>query len=338
MSVQKKNNGKWLVSLKPNTRYHGPRVRRQFDKKSKALAYEAAMLSKYSKPEIWENEQKTDERTLLELMELWFLVKGNTLADAHNRRNVMTFSINQLGNPIAEQFTNKMFSDYRAMRLRGTPTLKAVKPSTANRELAYIRSMFNELISQGHWDGDNPVSAIKTLKEPDSELTYYNIEQLKHLFRFLKESDSEHVEMVVKVCLAVGARWDEAESLRPGQIKGGRIQFSKTKTGKRRIIPISKELEQELSTHNPFSSERMFSKCLTAFRLALKRSKLPSPKGQLTHVLRHSFAVGFMEQGGNLVDLMNTLGHANIQTTSIYLKFAPTHLKDVPLLSPLNQF
>ena len=49
-----------------------------------------------------------------------------------------------------------------------------------------------------------PVSTIRTLKEPDSELTYYNIDQLKHLFRFLKDSDSEHVEMVVKVCLAVG--------------------------------------------------------------------------------------------------------------------------------------
>ena len=70
--------------------------------------------------------------------------------------NVMTFTINTLGNPKAKQFTNKMFSDYRAMRLQGTPILKPVKPSTANRELAYIRSMFNELISHGHWDGDNP--------------------------------------------------------------------------------------------------------------------------------------------------------------------------------------
>jgi site-specific recombinase XerD len=42
-----------------------------------------------------------------------------------------------------------------------------------------------------------------------------------------------------------------------------------------------------------------------------------------------------MEQGGNLVDLMNTLGHSNIQTTAIYLRFAPTHLESVPKLNPL---
>ncbi len=65
----------------------------------------------------------------------------------------------------------------------------------------------------------------------------------------LAEGGNIHVLLISKVCLATGARWGEAEELRRTQIKGGQIQFVKTKSSKARSVPITDVLERELITH-----------------------------------------------------------------------------------------
>ena len=214
---------------------------------------------------------------------------------------------------------------------------KYIKPATVNREHSYLRAVFNELKNLGYWKHENPLETIRQFKEQDAELCYYNKRELKILFKYLNDSKSRHVAMVAKVCLAVGCRWEEAATLKKEQIKNGRIQLVKTKSGKRRIIPIAAEFEQQLLSHPPHSRFRLFADCMTAFKVAVQKSGLPSPEGQLTHVLRHSFAVRFMERNGNLVELQQALGHSSITTTAIYLRFAPDHMINVPLLNPLNE-
>ena len=346
----KKDDGKWYVNIRPAGR-NGRQFKRVFDKKHEAIAFENWAIAEHSQLKPHEVATKQDRRRLSELIDTWLDVHGNTLRDIDRRLGKLNMIAAILGDPIAANISAKMWSDYRADRLKGIGfvtvddrkgkieqiQVKPVKSATVNRDHAYMCALFNELKSLGQWHGDNPLDSMRKLKEAEAELTYYNKEQLETLFYFLKESNSDHVPMVAKVCIAVGARWEEAETLSKAQVKNGRITFYKTKSGKPRTIPISPEFEKELLTHKPFSRNRLFSSCLSAFRRALTKSGLPSPKGQLTHVLRHSFAVRFMERGGNLVDLMNTLGHANIQTTAIYLRFSPTHLESVPKLTPLNE-
>lgn len=327
--IKKLETGKYLVDIYPNGRA-GKRVRKQFDKKHQAIAFENWVIAEYSQKEPYQLVAETDKRHLSELIELWYSLHGKSLSDSKSIHRKLVVTCEGLGDPVASKFTAKQFSDYRSTRLDN------VKAATVNRELAYLRAMFNELEALGHWKLANPIAKVRALKEAQTELTYYNIDELNELFRHLKESSNPHVYLVAKTCLAIGARWTEAESLTPSQIKDGRIQLNKTKSGKRRIVPITAEFQQELQNHKRYSQNQLFNQSLWAFRQALKKSGLRSPPGQLTHVLRHSFAVGFMEKGGNLVDLMNTLGHSTIQTTSIYLRFAPTHLLSVPKLTPAN--
>jgi len=44
------------------------------------------------------------------------------------------------------------------------------------------------------------------------------------------------------------------------------------------------------------------------------------------HTFRHSFAVNYLREGGNIVNLYRLLGHSKIQTTMEYLKIVPTDL------------
>lgn len=115
-----------------------------------------------------------------------------------------------------------------------------------------------------------------------------------------KRHNHPDLETVVRICLATGARWSEAESLRKSQLTKYKITYINTKGRKNRTVPISKELYEALPDDK---KGRLFSDCYGALRSALERTGIELPAGQLTHVLRHTFASHFMMNGGNIPGL-----------------------------------
>nr|DAO67606.1 MAG TPA: integrase [Caudoviricetes sp.] len=69
----------------------------------------------------------------------------------------------------------------------------------------------------------------------------------------------------------------------------------------------------------------------------MQRAGIETPTGQLTHVLRHTFASHFMMNGGNILVLQRILGHTDIKVTMRYAHFAPDHLSEAISFNPLNQ-
>ena len=138
--------------------------------------------------------------------------------------------------------------------------------------------------------------------------------------------------------MATGARWSEAESLETRHIRNGQIQFASTKSGKVRAIPIATEFSEQLKSHHlkTETGQRLFAPCYSAFRDAIERSNIRLQDGQLTHVLRHTFTSHFMINGGNILVLQRSLGHANLTMTMRYAHLAPDHLKEVVNLNPLT--
>jgi site-specific recombinase XerD len=49
------------------------------------------------------------------------------------------------------------------------------------------------------------------------------------------------------------------------------------------------------------------------FERAVNKTDINLPKGQCSHVLRHTFASHFMMNGGNILVLQQILGHAKIE-------------------------
>jgi integrase len=145
--------------------------------------------------------------------------------------------------------------------------------------------------------------------------------------------------IVTEICLSTGARWSEAEGLTWSQIGNNSISFERTKSGKSRSLPITNNMKNNIEQcrkKDSLPSDRIFCSCYSAFRKAVERSGLTLPPGQLSHVLRHTFASHFMMEGGNILILQKALGHASLQMTMRYAHFSPDHLEEVAKLTPLS--
>ena len=71
---------------------------------------------------------------------------------------------------------------------------------------------------------------IRQLKTDQTELSFLTLEQIGQLLDEYRKSTNNHTYPVALICLATGARWDEAESLTRAAIFGGKAHFHRTKT------------------------------------------------------------------------------------------------------------
>lgn len=330
MAIKRSNSG-WLVDSQPGGR-GGRRFRKTFKTQAEAKAYEAWLSTQINQDAKWAPE-KRDTRKLSELIDLWHEHHGVSLKAGANTYSRLKLLCQALGNPVADRFTVAMFATYRSARLSA-----GIAHNSVNREHAYLRSVFNELRRLGIWKKPNPLAELRQFKIQERELTYLTLEQCKDLLASLAAGRNRHAELIAKVCLATGARWSEAENLPIQRVRQGLIQFAGTKSGRVRNVPISEKLEAELKEHHSpdETGQRVFEYAYSAFRDAVDRIGLPLPEGQLTHVLRHTFASHFMINGGNILTLQKILGHANLTMTMRYAHLSPEHLQEARALNPLT--
>lgn len=320
----------WQVNIQPGGR-GAKRRKKTFPTKAEALAWERHVQAKAQQTPEWAPARK-DPRLLSELVDLWYRLHGSGLSAGAGTYRRLLAMCTAMENPRAEAFTADMFAEYRATRLAA-----GITANNMNREQAYLRAVFNELIRLEQWDKENPLKKLRAFKIQEAELTYLTLDEIARLLVELPKSRNTHVTLIAKVCLATGARWGEAENLRRSQVKNGVIQFVQTKSSKARAVPVTKVLEKELLAHYKAhgDGERLFAYAWSAFREGVERAELSLPKGQLTHVLRHSFASHFMMNGGNILSLQRALGHHSLTMTMRYAHLSPEHLAEMRHLNPL---
>ena len=328
VNIKKIETGKYQVDARPQGA-HGKRVIRTFTTRREAVAFLQHLQSQVEQGKEWQ-PKKSDRRSLSDLAKRWYDIHGKTLKAGHKRLAIIDMASAALGVP-AQKVTANQYMEYRNKRLDSGTHAK-----TLNNELGFINAVYNKLHDLDVIKYSNPLAKVKPLKIDERELSWLKPSEIEALLRETSNSPNKHVTMITLVCLNTGARWSEAETLKPTSVKAGAITYSGTKSGKNRTIPIAPEFEQELLEH--FAEHGAFTPAIDAFRNALKRSELVLPKGQASHVLRHTFAAHFVMRGGNILTLQKILGHSTVAMTMRYAHLSPEHLREAINLNPMAGF
>lgn len=338
MSVRNLKDGKpkpWLCECYPQGRT-GKRIRKRFATKGEAITFERFTMKEVDdKP--WLGD-KPDHRRLLDLVHLWHNRHGITLAHAKYTLRKMETIAHGMNNPLACYVTAKHFTKYREMRLNGeiadmNGRKLAVSKCTCNNEHSLLNAMFTELIRMDEWKLPNPLTSVRAFRLHEQEMAFLTIEQIRILLEEAKKKENPHLVPIIKVCLATGARFREAEQLTGAQLSEYKITYTKTKGKKNRTIPINKELYDEVYQ---LGSGRLFTNCYSSMFRLVRKCFPELPEGQASHVFRHTFASHFMTNGGNILVLQRILGHSDIKHTMRYSHFSPDHFEDALSKNPLS--
>jgi len=329
VSVKELKSGKWRVEV---DRKGIPRVRKSFDVKETAERFEREYLAKY--------ETKiriiTDRRTLMELVDIWYRYHGVNLADGDRRRkNVERMAVG-MGNPMASQLTPEMFLTYRYRRTQKDED--RVTSKTFNNQHGYLNAVYRKLFRMKVIDYDCPIAEVEFIKLQEGQTGYLSPGEIGILFDLLKnDCANESVWWIAQLCIRTGARWSEAEQLTRKQLHNGRVTYVFTKSKKTRTIQLDPGFYNDLITWAAYKrpNDRIFKNGINAFNVTVRRSELTFPKGQMTHILRHTFASCFVMNGGSILSLKEILGHSDIKMTMRYAHLAPDHSIDAVRLNPL---
>ncbi|HEA0302431.1 TPA: tyrosine-type recombinase/integrase [Salmonella enterica] len=321
MAIRKLDDGRWLVDVRP-AGSEGKRIRKKFNLRGKAEDYEKYIIQNFHNNP-WQG-RASDKRRLSELADEWWRVKGRN--EAYGEQYLMRLNkiIREMGDPRACNVTPGAIIKYRSEKLAA-----GLKPNTINRDLTVLSAMFTALAESEMYYGVNPVHGVRKLKANASDMAFLSEEETAAL---LARLEGDYRALAV-LCLSTGARYGEAAALRGENITGGRVMFTKTKNGKPRAVPLSDDALKIVKTRK---TGRLFDVEYVKFREKLKEIKPDLPRGQATHVLRHTFATHFMMNGGNIITLQRILGHATIQQTMTYAHFAPDFLNEAIRFNPLG--
>lgn len=324
MAIKQLPDGRWHVDIEPA---HDRRFRKTFKTKGEAQRFEATCRTKVVENRDWSPKPK-DKRRLSDLVQLWYDLHGHSLRYAAGRYRKLIYLAKRLRDPVAIKLDPHVYANDRRLRMEA-----GASPKTLNNELGYLRAVYNELRGLGTIDYPNPLELVKPLRVQERELSWLTNDQIAELLQAIRSGcDNPHVEIVVLICLATGARWSEAEKLKPSSVRNRVITFSGTKSGKVRSVPISADLETKMVQH--WRQYGQPNSAITSFRRALARTTIDLPKGQAAHALRHTFASHFIQNGGNIVTLQRILGHSSLAMTMRYAHLAPDHLQDAIRFGP----
>ena len=219
--------------------------------------------------------------------------------------------------------------------------------STISRCAASLKCLYVYFLRQGAIK-ENPVAGLsleKHNRKLPSILTSHEVDQ------FLSQPDLSDPKGIrdkamLELLYASGIRVSELISLNVEDVNLS-VGFLVCRSGdKERVIPLYKvavsSIQKYLQEVRPLlaidGQETALFVNINGRRMSRQgfwkivkgyQSKAGIEKEITPHTLRHSFAAHLLENGADIRDIQEMLGHADLSTTQIYTKVIRSHLKEI---------
>lgn len=172
MAIKKLDDGRYEVDIRPRGR-DGKRIRRKFERKAEALAFERYTIANASQKE-W-GGQRADRRTLSELLDIWWKYHGQNHEHGTKEFNHLLKTISGIGDIPVSRMSKRALMDYRSMRLRD-----GISAATINRDIYRLSGMFTKLIQLDEFSGQHPIHGLPPLAEANPEMTFLEKQKSKN--------------------------------------------------------------------------------------------------------------------------------------------------------------
>jgi len=235
-----------------------------------------------------------------------------------------------------KEFEGKVIQEITAWQIEKykTERKKQFKVATVNRELAVLKHLFSKAVE---WDmlKESPAGKkIKFYKGATKRVRYLLPEEIHNLLSNCDGALNGVLKPLVTVALHTGARKGELQNLQWPQVDLGLgiISFLDTKNGERRDIPIDETVRATLEGLQRLSEfvfpnrngKRIDNASIqVAFQEAVTKSGIEDFH---FHDCRHTFASNLvMQEGVELNDVRELLGHKSMAMTLRYAHLSPKH-------------
>ncbi len=307
----------------------GRRVRKSTKTSNKKIAQRIYDRTKWQIAEgIYNKQKKTD-------MPFYQLV--NEFLEKHSRVEKASYKRDWYSGENLKKFFGKMpigqitpydLKEWRKWR-KQQKTYKGtlVKKATVNRELAFLKTMFNFAVECGWIDG-NPTEKMKMLRGEEKRLRILGRREVNKLI----ENAADHLKPIIIMAVSTGMRSGEILNLRWKHVdlSNDFIRIVNSKNGDARDVPINSYLKETLLNLKCGRSQEEFVffrrngekiRCFkNAFTAACERVGITDFR---FHDLRHTAASLLASGGCDIITLQNILGHKTLAMTQRYVHLIP---------------
>ncbi|WP_455640289.1 tyrosine-type recombinase/integrase [Parabacteroides sp.] len=214
-----------------------------------------------------------------------------------------------------------------------------LSPGTQDFYLRNLKAMYNSIKKDLRYRREgNPFDGLR-ISVPPTRKRALPLRQLKRLVELdLSDNPNQYAALQLSLFLfyARGMCFVDAFKLEKDNVRGGYIQYTRSKTQVALQVKITPEMEEIMYRYKrnnsrwvfPFLHEKTIGVGEISEQSSLHRvnsflkeigEKLGLSYPLTTYVMRHSWASLMLESGSEIGIISQSLGHTSLQTTEIYL-------------------
>ena len=238
-------------------------------------------------------------------------------------------------------------------------------PASRGRMLAALRGFCRWLVIEGHMAAD-PTIHLGNPSIPSRMPSAFLASELEAIVRTVSQKDPSarlpwpmRDRALVAVLAGAGLRASECINLKMADLIREQPPIFKVtgKGNKQRRVPLPVEVVQAVDEYLEERRERLGEPAPTAPLLVryngkpftreslnyhvyrwLLRAGVHKPEGEAAHAFRHTYAKGLVANGVPLSSVQALLGHANLNTTQVYLRMTGAELAEAVQAAEVREY